>query len=38
MTKLYEEILRGSISEMIDLFSQRNIKGEFVLVIEGYKK
>lgn len=35
MTKLHEEIIRGSIEEVIKIFEERTIKGEFVLVIEG---
>ncbi|MDU3412649.1 16S rRNA (cytidine(1402)-2'-O)-methyltransferase [Clostridium sp.] len=35
LTKLHEEIVRGSIDEVIKTFEERTIKGEFVLVIEG---
>lgn len=35
LTKLHEEITRGSIEEVIEVFSNRTIKGEFVLVVEG---
>lgn len=35
LTKLHEEIRRGSLEEIINYFSERSIKGEFVLVIEG---
>lgn len=35
LTKLHEEIKRGSISEVIDFFLEKGIKGEFVLVVEG---
>lgn len=35
LTKLHEEIVRGSIDEVIKTFKERTIKGEFVLVIEG---
>ncbi len=35
MTKLYEESLRGAFSSLIKKISQREIKGECVLVIEG---
>ena len=35
LTKLHEEIIRGSIEEVIKIFEERTIKGEFVLVIEG---
>ncbi len=36
ITKIYEETLRGSLSEIVTTFESRdNLKGEFVLVIEG---
>ena len=36
ITKMYEETLRGSISDIIDdLKSRETIKGEFVLLVEG---
>lgn len=35
LTKLHEEIIRGNISEVIADIKDRNIKGEFVIVIEG---
>lgn len=38
LTKIHEEIKRGKISEMIEYFSQINIKGEFVLVVEGKRQ
>jgi len=38
LTKKFEEILRGSISEIIDTFSRRKIRGEFVLIIQGCSK
>ncbi|WP_368489463.1 16S rRNA (cytidine(1402)-2'-O)-methyltransferase [Clostridium sp. BJN0013] len=38
LTKIYEEILRFTIEESINYYSGRNIKGEFVLVIEGKDK
>ena len=39
MTKMYEEVFLGSISESIDYFSDKKPKGEFVLVLakEDYK-
>ena len=37
ISKIYEEIYRGSISEVISELEQENIKGEFVIVIEGNK-
>jgi 16S rRNA (cytidine1402-2'-O)-methyltransferase len=35
LTKLYEEIKRGTITEIIQSFEGKNIKGEFVIVLEG---
>ena len=35
MTKIYEETIRCTLSEAIDLFAQTPPRGEFVLVIEG---
>ena len=35
LTKLYEEIYRGSISESVNYFQVNKLRGEFVLVIEG---
>ncbi len=35
MTKIYEEIIRGNLWDVVKDFSTRIIKGEFVIVIEG---
>ncbi len=35
LTKIYEEVFRGSIEEAIEKFSSGKIKGEFVIIIEG---
>lgn len=35
LTKMHEEIIRGSIQEVLEFFSSKGIKGEFVLVVEG---
>lgn len=35
LTKLHEEITRGTIDEVIEFFSEKGVKGEFVLVVEG---
>lgn len=35
LTKVYEEVLRMTISEAITYYESRNPKGEYVLVIEG---
>ena len=37
MTKKHEEVIRGSISEILPKVSSRDIKGEICLVIEGDK-
>jgi 16S rRNA (cytidine1402-2'-O)-methyltransferase len=34
LTKLHEEILRGSLNELISIFTERPPKGEIVIVIE----
>ena len=38
LTKLHEEIVRGTVAEVMAVFKERTIKGEFVLVIEGKSK
>ena len=38
LTKKFEEILRGSVSELLKTFSSRKVKGEFVLIIKGYSE
>ncbi|MTK11421.1 MAG: 16S rRNA (cytidine(1402)-2'-O)-methyltransferase [Clostridiaceae bacterium] len=35
LTKLHEQILRFSLDEAIGYYSEKDIKGEFVLVVEG---
>lgn len=35
LTKKYEEVIRGSLSELIDYFNIKEPRGEFVLVVEG---
>ncbi len=35
LTKMFEETVRGSLSECIDHFNQKGVKGEFVIVVEG---
>jgi len=35
LTKLFEETARGSLTELIDYFSQKGVKGEFVIVLAG---
>lgn len=38
LTKKYEEYLRGSISDLIAHFDVHEVRGELVIVIEGYKE
>jgi len=38
LTKLYEETLRGTISEIIDSCQKKKPKGEYVIVVEGIEK
>ena len=35
LTKIYEESVRGTTQELIDYFSQKTIKGEIVMLIQG---
>ncbi|WP_123052635.1 16S rRNA (cytidine(1402)-2'-O)-methyltransferase [Clostridium sp. JN-1] len=35
LTKIHEEVLRMRLKEAIEYFEDKNIKGEFVLVVEG---
>ncbi len=37
LTKLYEETIRGTIAEVLEHFTQKPPKGEFVLVVGGKK-
>jgi 16S rRNA (cytidine1402-2'-O)-methyltransferase len=37
LTKMYEETLRGTLAELLEIFNQKTIKGEFVIVVEGKK-
>ena len=38
MTKIHEEVLRGSVREVLENISSRDIKGEICLVVEGCKE
>jgi 16S rRNA (cytidine1402-2'-O)-methyltransferase len=39
MTKLYEEVIRGSVSEVISILSERDlVKGEVTVVLEGSRE
>lgn len=37
LTKVFEETVNGSISEIITYYSEKTIKGEIVIVVEGQK-
>lgn len=38
LTKIYESVLLGNFDEILKNFSNVSVKGEYVLVIEGYKR
>ena len=38
LTKLFEETKRGTLHDVCFYFSQKNIKGEIVIVVEGLQK
>ena len=35
LTKIHEENVRGTLAEVIDYFSKKEVKGEIVIVLEG---
>lgn len=37
LTKKYQEIIREDIDKVIEVFNEREIKGEFVLIVDGFK-
>ncbi|WP_300410402.1 16S rRNA (cytidine(1402)-2'-O)-methyltransferase [Lagierella sp.] len=38
MTKIYEEVIRGSLQEVYDIYREKeNVKGEFVIVLDSYE-
>ncbi|MGL4796628.1 MAG: 16S rRNA (cytidine(1402)-2'-O)-methyltransferase [Paraclostridium sp.] len=37
LTKRYQEIIRNDIQGCIEIFNEREVKGEFVLIVEGFK-
>lgn len=37
LTKKYQEIIREDIETVINIFNERDIKGEFVLIVDGFK-
>lgn len=38
LTKLHEEVVRGTITEALDIFKEKAPKGEFVVLVEGKTK
>ena len=37
ISKIYQENIRGTLKELLEKFDNKNIKGEFVIVIDGKK-
>ena len=37
LSKLYENTFRGTLTEALTFFSEHKPKGEFVIVVEGFK-
>ncbi|CEQ09677.1 tetrapyrrole methylase [[Clostridium] sordellii] len=37
LTKKYQEVIRTDTQGCIDIFNEREVKGEFVLIVEGFK-
>ena len=37
LTKIYEETIRGTITEVLEYFKKKPVKGEIVIVVEGKK-
>jgi len=35
LTKIHEEVIRGTLKEVADLLKDKNIKGEWTVVLEG---
>lgn len=38
ISKVYEEVIRGNLSSILERIQTKKIKGEIVLVVEGYKR
>ena len=38
LTKVYEEVIRTTLSQAVELYTQREPRGEFVLVVQGAKE
>lgn len=37
LTKIFEETKNGNLQELVEYFSQKNVKGEIVIIVEGNK-
>lgn len=37
LTKIYEETIRGTIHSVLEYLTEKSIKGEIVVIVEGYK-
>ena len=37
LTKKYQEVIREDIETVINVFNEKEVKGEFVLIVEGFK-
>lgn len=37
LTKKYQEVIREDIETVINIFNEKDIKGEFVLIVDGFK-
>lgn len=37
LTKKYQEVIREDIETVINLFNEKDVKGEFVLIVDGFK-
>ena len=37
LTKKYQEVIREDIETVINIFNEKEVKGEFVLIVEGFK-
>jgi 16S rRNA (cytidine1402-2'-O)-methyltransferase len=35
LTKIHEEVLRGSLAEIFEMLSEKTVAGEYVIVVEG---
>ena len=38
LTKVYEEVIRTTLSQAVELYTQREPRGEFVLIVQGAKE